>query len=299
MNKARSLLVLFLAAAPLSISAGGVPAPGAGAIFEDGAAFRSVPEMEAGYRFLYEQKFPEARERFGGWSGKHAGDPFGEVSVAASYLFEEFFRQGVMTSDYFLDDARFLRGIDGRPDAERMRAFHGAVDRTRLSAGRLLEKDPRDPEALFALTLAAGMESNALSILEKKNLDGLRRLKESNNYAQRLLSVRPDASDAWLALGSANYIIGSLSGTARFLLWFGGYRGDRTLGMQQLQKTAAGGIYLQPYAKMLLALAARREGQEDLARRQLRELTRDYPESPLFAAEYARVKAGPTPGLSQ
>ena len=47
--------------------------------------------------------------------------------------------------------------------------------------------------------------------------------------------------------------------------------------------------YLQPYAKILLALAARREGQEDLARRLLKELTRDFPASPLFAKEYARA----------
>src|SRR5262249_55292898 len=135
-----------------------------------------------------------------------------------------------------------------------------------------------------------------LSILQKKNIDGLRRLKESNNWAEQLLEVRPDAADAWLALGSANYVIGCLSGGVRFLLWFGGYHGDRALGMQQLEKTATGGLYLQPYAKILLALAARREGQEDLARRELTELTRDYPASPLFAAEYARLKNDSTKG---
>ena len=31
-------------------------------------------------------------------------DPFGEVAVAASYLFEELYLQGVLTSDFFLSD---------------------------------------------------------------------------------------------------------------------------------------------------------------------------------------------------
>jgi len=265
----------------------------------DGAAFRPTPDLEAGYRFLYEQKFPESRERFAAWSRENPGDPMGDVSLAAGYLFEEFYRQGIMTSDYFLDDDKFLHGIEGKPDAARLKAFHEALARAGQSASRRLRKDPSDPESLFALTLSAGMESNALSLLEKKHLDGLRKIKEANNYAERLLAQRPDAADAWLALGSANYIIGSLSGTVRFFLWFGGYHGDRTLGMQQLQKTASGGRYLRPYAKILLALAARREGQDDRARRLLLELTREFPNSPLFAREYARANSPAVPAASQ
>ena len=272
-------IAALLLAAPLA------PSPDSG-----GAALHLDRDMEAGYRLLYEQRFSEARERFAAWSAGHPGDPFGDVSLAAAYLFEEFSRQGVMTSDYFLDDRKFLRGIEGSPDPGRMSAFREALGRARESAQRILKENPRDPEALFAMTLSAGMESNALSILEKESLDGLRRLKESNNYAERLLEVRPDAADAWLALGSANYVIGCLSGAVRFFLWFGGYHGDREMGMQQLEKAAQRGTYLQPYAKILLALAARREGREDLARRLLQELTRDYPASPLFAAEYAKVK---------
>jgi hypothetical protein len=255
----------------------------------DGAAFRPVPDLEAGYHLLYEQKFPEARERFAEWSRENPDDPFGEVSLAASYLFEEFYRQGIMTSDYFLDDKRFLHGIEGKPDTRRLSSFHDALAKGERAAKRRLEKDPSDAEALFALTLSSGMHSNALSILEKKHLDGLRQIKAANAYAEQLLAIRSDATDAWLALGSANYIIGSLSGTARFFLWFGGIHGDRALGMQQLGKTARDGRYLQPYAKILLALAARREGQEDVARRLLEELTHEFPDSPLFAREYGRV----------
>ena len=46
---------------------------------------------------------------------------------AASYLFEEFYRQGVMTSEFFLDDKKFLRGIEGKPDPERMKNFRRRV----------------------------------------------------------------------------------------------------------------------------------------------------------------------------
>src|SRR5204862_210467 len=108
-------------------------------------------------------------------------------------------------------------------------------------------------------------------------------------------SQHPDADDAYVALGAANYIIGSLSGGARFFLRFGGIHGDKTLGMQQLGKTIENGRYLQPFAKILLALAARREKQERLAQKLLRELSEEFPESGLYVAEYAKAMGRPVP----
>src|SRR5205809_1683797 len=201
----------------------------------DGAtpAFTNVPELASGFRSLYIQNFTEAREKFSSWETQHPEEPFGEVAVAASYLFEEFYYQGVLTSDFFLNEKRFLHGIEGEPDPQRMKGFDDAVRGARKLAGQRLAKTPRDPEALYALTLCAGMESDADMILRKKNLDALKRLKEANAHAKALLAQRPDAYDAYVALGSANYIIGSLSVGFRAMLWFGGVHGDKKLGMEQ------------------------------------------------------------------
>ena len=139
------------------------------------------------------------------------------------------------------------------------------------------------------------MESNADMMLKKQHLESLKRLKEGNEYAKELLAEQPDANDAYVALGSANYIIGSLSGGARFFLRFGGIHGDKKLGMQQLGKTIDGGRYLQPFAKILLALASRREKQNPTAQKLLHELSEEFPESPLYAAEYAKAMGRPIP----
>jgi hypothetical protein len=264
---------------------------------KDSPALSDVPALSEGYRLLYEQKFPEARADFSSWAASHADEPFGQVSIAASFLYEEFYRQGVLSSDFFLDDKKFLRGIDGKPNRERMRGFLNALANARKLARTRLAKNPQDADALFSLTLADGMESDADSILEKKNLDSLKRMKEAKQYADQLLALRPDALDAYVALGSANYIIGCLSAPKRFFLWFGGVHGDKQLGMEQLQKAADGGRYLRPFAKILLALAARREKESALAAKLLRELNEEFPDSPLFAAEYAKAMGRPLPAI--
>jgi hypothetical protein len=188
------------------------------------------------------QKFAEARQIFANWESCNREDPFGGVAVAASYLFEELYLQGVLTSDFFLNEKKYLHGIDGRPNPERMSHFGEALTRARELAKVRQKTNPNDGEALFALTLAAGMESDAESILQKKHMNGLKRMKEANKYAECLLANYPDATDAYIALGIANCIIGSESAGSRFALWFDGIHGDKKLGMEQvagLRKTVA------------------------------------------------------------
>jgi tetratricopeptide (TPR) repeat protein len=260
-----------------------------------GPAFSSVPELEQGFRLLYEQKFSDARVVFQKWVDQNPNEPFGQVAIAASYLFEEFYLQHVLTSDYFLDDKRFLGGITGTPDPGRIKGFEDAVARARALAGQRLKQNSRDAEGLYAVVLCSGMQSDADSMLLKRHYDALKRIKEANANAEILLRERPDAYDVYVAPGIAYYVIGSLPSSARFLLWFGGIHGDKALGMSEVQKTAANGHYLKPFAKILLALSARREKQDALAQKNLHELTEEFPGNLVYETEYAKAMGGPIP----
>ena len=231
-----SFLALLLFLSPIAGSAREAPDVAS-------PSFTTVPELSAGFDLLYEQKFAEAREGFANWESRNPEQPFGEVAVAASYLFEELSRQGVLTSDFFLNEKKFMRGIDGSPDPERMSHFRDAVARACELARERQKTNPKDGEALLALTLAAGMESDAESILQKRHLDGLKRMKKANAYAKQLLAEHPDATDAYIAPGIANYVIGSQRGGTRVALWFGGVHGDKKLGMEQVARTAENGRY--------------------------------------------------------
>ena len=258
-------------------------------------AFSTVPELKSGFDMLYEQKFPEARQVFEEWAAKNPTEPFGQVAIAASYLFEEFYRQQVLTSDYFLNDKRFLGGITGTPDPGRINGFEEATAKARALAGQRLKANKHDPEGLYAMTLSAGMQSDADSMLLKKHYDALKHLKEANANAEILLADHPDAYDVYVAPGVAYYVIGSLSGSARFILWFGGIHGDKTLGMEKVEKTAENGNYLKPFAKILLALSARREKKDALAIKNLKELTEEFPGNTVYETEYAKALGRPVP----
>lgn len=251
------------------------------------------PVFEDGFRLLYETRFKEARSRFLGWEKVNPQDPLGHAWEAASYLFEEFDRQGVFSSQFFLDDKRFTRGVEGQPNGQSRAGFLAAcASAERLAKARLAE-NPKDADALLALTVTGGMLADYASLIDKHPLESLRRIRESEGYAKSLLATKPDSADAYLALGAANYIVGSLPLHKRLLLRLGGIQGDRELGMKQLATTAAQGNYLRPFAKILLALAALREKQLSLARTELQELTVEFPQNPLFARELSLLNTSP------
>lgn len=244
-------------------------------------------ELEEGFRQMYELKFDQARAQFTAYEHAHPEDPVGEASEAASYLFEEFNQKGVFTSAFFLDNKKLLGGVEGLPDEKLRVGFFDALGRARDIAARRLKTNSRDANALLAVTLADGMQSDYAGLIEKRQLASLHFIREAESEATRLLAVAPDAQDAYVALGAANYIIGCMPGYKRAFLWFGGVHGDRQRGMDQLRRAAAGGHYLRPFAKAMLALAALREHQPELARTLFGELTHEFPGNAVFAHEYA------------
>jgi len=252
-----------------------------------------VPELEAGFHLLYELKPQEARNQFEIWQRSHPEDPLGSASEAASYLFEECYRQGVLTSEFFLNDKRFLGKIRLKPDPEIRAAFFAAAKQAQELAQLQLKTNSEDTNALFAMALSVGMLADYASLIDKQQLDSLKKIREADKYANKLLVIAPDAADAYLGLGAANYVIGSLPAIKKFFLGFAGIHGDKKAGMKQLEIAAERGHYLRPFAKILLAMAALREKKPEVARTQLTKLVAEFPENPLFSKELAKIRVSP------
>ena len=256
-----------------------------------------VPDLDAGFHLLYELKFEEARNQFETWQKSHPTDPLASASEAASYLFEECYRQGVLSSEFFLDDKRFLGKVPLKPDSKLRTAFFATIRQARELAQLRLKTTPNDTNALFAMALSLGMQADYASLIDKQQFDSLKMVRDADKYAKKLLAITPEAADAYLGLGTANYVIGSLPGYKQFFLGVYGIRGDKIVGIQQLEIAADHGHYLRPFAKILLALAALREKKTEVARAQFKELVEEFPENSLFANELVKLKVSPAAAI--
>lgn len=252
--------------------------------------------LDLGFDHLYHLRFAEARSAFRAAGAVPEKAGMAAAGEAASHLFEEFERHGVLTTGFLLDNETLLGGIRGVPDPSRMEAFHKASQRVRTVASARLNAEPADKASLLALTLAAGMEADAAALVEKRQLEALKRIREAEGLARRLIELDPAQGDAFMALGAANYIVGSMPLFKRAVLWVGGVKGDRVRGMAELERAATRGRFLAPYAKMLLALACIREKQAERGLRLLGELIEAFPASPLFKREKPHFEAAARAG---
>jgi len=249
----------------------------------------SAKLLESGYRHLYELNFEAGRKDFQAYQKVRPDDPLGKASEAASYLFEQFNQKGVLTSEFFLNDDKFLGGVEGSGATNKNAAFLEANNKAREQAKARIKANSKDMQGLLVLTITDGMESDYDALIIKKQLDGLTMMRHAEAEANAVLAIDPTEQDANVALGMSNYVIGCLPSYKRAFLWFGGLHGDRTRGMEQMQSAAEHGHYLQPFAKVMLALAYEREHKPERAKELLSELATQFPDNPVFARELALV----------
>jgi hypothetical protein len=287
---------VFLFATSLATIAGLMP--GRVIAQTESPAKSSVPVMEAdpsaqllesGYKHLYELNFDAGRKDFQAYQKMRPDDPLGKASEAASYLFEQFNAKGVLTSEFFLSDEKFLGGVEGTANQNKNPAFLAANNQAREQAKARIKANPKDMHGLLVLTITDGMESDYDAIIIKKQLEGLTMMRHAEAEANAVLAIDPSEQDANVALGMSNYVIGSLPSYKRAFLWFGGLHGDRNRGMEQMRSAAEHGHYLQPFAKVMLALAYEREHKPERAKELLAELATQFPDNPVFARELAIV----------
>jgi hypothetical protein len=247
--------------------------------------------LDRGFLGLYNLDFNGAQKDFSSWERQHPDDPVGPVSQAAGYLFSEFNRLGVLESQFFESDAAFDARPKQNPDPVVHQEFEAAVDQARSLAHVKLNQNRNDQNALFALTMASGLQADYAALIEKKNIASLHYTRESTEWAQQLLAICNDCSDAHLATGFSKYIIGSMSAPVRWLLHMGGLQGDKQGGIADLQTTAVHGHYLAPFARILLAIAYVRDKDKARALGILESLRAEFPGNTLFPREIQRLQS--------
>jgi hypothetical protein len=281
-ERARSLAVILLACAAL----------GSWARAEDAAHPAAISPLDRGFSGLYNLDFAGAQKDFSAWQAQHPDDPVGPVSAAAGYLFSEFNRLGVLEAQFYENDSAFDKRPKLAPDPAVRDQFMQAIGKAETLAHTRLVKDSKDRDALFAMTLSAGLQADYAALIEKRNLASLHFTKEASASAEQLLAVCHDCYDALLATGFSKYIIGSMAAPVRWILRMGGLPADKEGGIADLHTTADRGHYLAPFARILLSIAYVREKNKAAAIELLAGLQQQFPGNTLFPRQIARLQGG-------
>src|ERR1019366_1196564 len=245
--------------------------------------------LDTCYVDLYNLDFVAAHAQFSAWMQAHPEDPLGSASDAAAYLFGEFDRLSIIDVELFADQSRFDSRSKLTPDPAVRQAFEDRADRTNRLADAALARNPADANALYAKTLVCGMRSDYALMIEKRDLEALSYSKQATALSRQTLALQPTMYDAYMASGVENYMLSLKFAPLRWILSLTGAGTDRQLGISQLQVTASRGHYLAPFARMMLAVAAIRDGHAQQARDILTALAKEFPRNTLYIRERDRI----------
>jgi hypothetical protein len=245
--------------------------------------------LDLGYVDLYNLDFAAAHSHFGAWMQAHPEDPLGTASDAAAYLFGEFDRLHVIDVQLFADQSRFDSRGRLTPDPVVRKGFEARADQTNRLADAALALNPNDANALYAKTLICGMRSDYALMIDKRDVQALSYSKQASELSRRTLAADPTLFDAYLASGVENYMLSLRWAPLRWMLALTGAGTDRQEGLRLLNLTATKGHYLAPFARMMLAVAAIRDGHPQQARDTLTALAQEFPRNSLYVYERDRI----------
>ena len=123
------------------------------------------------------------------------------------------------------------------------------------------------------------------ALIQKRYSRTLPEIKQAQSESFDLLNICRDCYDAYLAEGIENHLLSQKPAPVRSLLRRTGAQTDKRIGVRELKIVAEKGCYLKPYAKILLAIAALRDNQEQEARNYLTELIEEFPQNDIFGQE--------------
>jgi len=253
------------------------------------AAQAETPIDEA-FNRLYNFDFKRSQEILDRQSQLTPLDPLPLSVNAASRLFSELHRLKILELDFFTDDDKVVDRKALVPDPAVRQAFLRLVgDSERLANVRMAAK-PDDPDALFALCMATGLETDYAALIERRRFGSFALSKRNQVYARKLLALNPPVDDAYMTFGTVEYVVGSLPFFLRWFIHLDQITGSKQRGIEELELVAHRGRYYGPLARMMLAVIHIREKRPAKAEELLAGLVTQFPENPLFRKELLRAR---------
>jgi tetratricopeptide (TPR) repeat protein len=273
-------LLSLRAFAPLA-SAGQPGTPGS-----PGGVAESVSLRARGLELGYNLDHEEALAAFQAAIAADPSDPAPHRLIAATMWINLLFRQGAVTVDDYLGQARADLARTP-PPAELDAAFRAQVGRALALAEQRLRDNPADADAHFQVGAAHGFLASYTATVDGRVLGGVRAARRAYREHKRVIELDPRRKDAGLIVGMYRYAVSTLPAPWRLLAGIAGFGGGRQRGLRMVEEAAAYPSDVQTNALFALIVIYNREERHGDALRVIGQLQRLYPRNRLLWLEAA------------
>jgi tetratricopeptide (TPR) repeat protein len=247
------------------------------------------PLTNPGFVHFYNNEFDAAIADFEAGVKARPNDPESYNHLAQAILYREMLRNGALESQLVSGTNPFLRRPKMSISTQDKARFAHCVDQSLKLRQALLEKDPQNIHALYALGVAHGLRANYSFLVEKAWVDSLREAMAAKKFNEQILDINPNFVDAQLILGLDDYVVGNLPFHMRALGFVAGFRGDKDGGIRKLEEVAKAGILNRYDAEIVLAAIYRRERSPEKAIPLLKDLAARFPRNYLLRFEQVEM----------
>jgi tetratricopeptide (TPR) repeat protein len=206
-------------------------------------------------------------------------------ALASTIWLEILFKRGAVTVDHYLGS--FTKAsVDVRnPPAELDAEFKREIAKAIEIGEQRVAASPKDPQALFELGTAVGLQATYTASVEGKVMAGFRAARRSYDAAETVLQLDPKRKEAGLVVGTYRYLVSTLSLPMRLMAYVVGFGGGKDRGLQMIEETVAAASENRTDAQFALVLLYNRERRYDDAMRVMADLRRRYPRNRLVLLE--------------
>src|SRR6266850_992424 len=242
--------------------------------------------QEKGYEALFNLDYEVARQRFKEMARLYPDDPTGPHMLATT-LWLETLNQARRLQAAIYSTQSFYAGTEEKPDPHVVQDFRDLTrEATQLAKARL-QRNPRDPQALYVLGATESLRAAFAATVERRFLAALISGSSGVETQRDVIRLDPNFHDAELTIGMYDYIVGTLPLPVKMLASIAGAHGSKKRGIQTLERVAKDGQWTRDDAKVLLIAIYKKEKRFPEALALSRELHERYPRNYLFSLETA------------
>lgn len=241
-----------------------------------------------GFNSLYNMDYKSAQTKFAQMTQVLPDHPAGHFYLATNYWLELLESTRRLQANLYSGESFYAETkdkVDEKVDKEFRRLLSISLEKAESN----IKKNPKDVESIYYQGAAHGLMASYEATVTRAFFSALKHGSKSVDLHRKVVELDPNYIDAYLTIGTYDYIVGSLPFAVKILAAIGGFRGSKERGLEELNLVAQKGFYAQDDARVLLLALYNRENKNNEVLSLLEMLSKKYPHNYLFKVEQANT----------
>lgn len=215
-------------------------------------------------------------------------------TLAGILWLQALFHRGAVTVDHYMGGLTRTTITLPKTAPEIEREFRTAVTRAIELAEARLKTTPANPEALYDVGAAHGLQASWIASVDGNVRAAFRTARRAYLTQEKVLEVAPDRVSAGAVVGTYRYAVAGLGLASRLFAYVAGFSGGKEAGIRLLEAASVPGSISRFEARTALVLIYSREGRHQDAFHLLSEMHGDFPDNRILVLERgaAAIRAG-------